>query len=373
MIISRGGIRVLIRYTSSKYKEDYLNGNLYLSSLSSFWDVKKGKIDLNKTPNPTAAEIQAAMENQKMMQQDFSEGAGGQIPKSAMRRYIKNPEFQEALVYDMRYRVEAYGYCNLLCFYRMDQMDCPSARLDEKNVCTLLRQKGAHVSGNYLSRLNPWQLNDLLQKYFPQNPKLSQKQCHIIQLPPPAMDQYGDMVVLVKDESAFIKKIKTAVKNRNEDCVLGDVRYHEIQDRDNHQNEKNPPHTISLVEGNHFWNLSELKREPGLLQYGPLDKYSPFSWQKEWRVCWLPQEHNHEGKVLEVGDLRGIIETVSVEEFRWEMMKRNPGYVPGYIERMPKNVFGTMRDGERGYRNFMEAVEQIDGRASLMVDVGVNR
>ena len=50
-------------------------------------------------------------------------------------------------------------------------------------------------------------------------------------------------------------------------------------------------------------------------------------------------------------------------------MKRNPGY----IERTSKNVFGTMRDGERGCRNFMEAVEQIDGRAGLMVDVGVNR
>ncbi len=38
----------LIRFISSKFVESYLQGELYLSSLSSFWDISQGKVPYGK-------------------------------------------------------------------------------------------------------------------------------------------------------------------------------------------------------------------------------------------------------------------------------------------------------------------------------------
>ena len=106
---------ILIRYTNSKYKDDYLRGDLYLSSLSSFWKLPMGM---------SAAEYQDALAKREILQDDFSEGIGKQIPSNKVPLFISS-DFKGHIVHDVRYRIEAYGYCNLLCFYRVDYEDRP--------------------------------------------------------------------------------------------------------------------------------------------------------------------------------------------------------------------------------------------------------
>ena len=72
----------LIRFTSSKYVDSYLRGDLYLSSLSTFWDFSKGRVPYKN--NLTAGEIASVTKNNPKYRQDFSEGVIAQIPRTSI-------------------------------------------------------------------------------------------------------------------------------------------------------------------------------------------------------------------------------------------------------------------------------------------------
>lgn len=76
----------LIRFTDSKYVESYKDGDLWLSSLSSFWDLRKGRIDLDKLKKNQISEeeIGTAIEYEVARQQDFSEGAAMQVKRDVL-------------------------------------------------------------------------------------------------------------------------------------------------------------------------------------------------------------------------------------------------------------------------------------------------
>ena len=145
---------VLLRFTDEKYIDSYRQGKLSFSALSSFWDVSNRKAVSDK-------------------QQDFSEGIGLDVSKDL---FIACPDFYNHICNDVvRARIDDYGYCKILCFYRVD--------IDNR----------------------------------------------FIQIIPAGMHSFGNRVIIVKDEKELAKRIICAIKKHGEPCVIGDVQYRNME------------------------------------------------------------------------------------------------------------------------------------------------
>lgn len=308
----------LIRFTSSKYIKSYLKGDLWLSSLNDYWNIFKGKISHERyeAGEVSQEEIRQAIAYAKSRQQDFSEGAAMQVKKDIMKG-LAGDDFAKNIIHDVRFRIHAYSYVNLLCFYRVDCLE------------------------------------------------------HVVQLPPSDMDTFGDAVVVIKDEAAFVDRVIEAVRKQGGDVIAGNIVYHEMKDR------LEPAaigrHHFSFVlrakDGNTaIFNVKEvLKDRDDIIHLGCLDKYTPYSFQKEWRVCWLPKEYNTEAETLHCGSLDDIIDIIPTKDIRSYLLKKYRGSIPGEIinPSIARGVKGTM-----SYKQFMRRIEDIDGMSTVLCEIG---
>lgn len=358
---------VLIRYTSRKYAKPYLDGNISLSSLSSYWDIYKGKINYKdfEDGKVTPAELQEAVKYQKMNQQDFSEGIAYEFPSGAVTKVSSH--LTNHIVSSIRCRIEAYGYCKLGCFFRVDYDDISTPFFaDAQNLAYIAKQCGMDITSKEISK-NSCLVNEIRKKCIPLNPLLSPSKCHVVQLPDEKMDEFGDTVILVKDEVEFCERIKKAVRREGGDCIIGDVQYNDIIDIYKLHN-KHHATVISYPKGESdglFDIKSIISGLPSVIQYGCLDKYKTFSSQNEWRICWLPEKHDFDRKELHLGDLRDIIEIIPTKQIRKRLLSLYPGYIPGFIETNRVNRCGTL-----SYKDFKRKVENIDGKCRLIFDIG---
>ena len=86
----------LIRFTDSKFADSYRTGDLYLSSISSFWDLTKDTLpydpELVKLPE---AEIRKRLKEKGAAEgrQDFSEGVMAQIPRDKISQVFAKIQF----------------------------------------------------------------------------------------------------------------------------------------------------------------------------------------------------------------------------------------------------------------------------------------
>jgi hypothetical protein len=76
---------ILVRFTSSKYVDSYIAGDLYLSSLSHFWTLSDGKDGIAK-------------------QLDFSEGVSAQVPRDILDEIVDREAFSQYAIHDARFR-----------------------------------------------------------------------------------------------------------------------------------------------------------------------------------------------------------------------------------------------------------------------------
>ena len=361
----------LIRYTDKKYADSILKGDLYLSSLSSFWDLQKGKVCYEDIESGKATEkdLKHAIEYNNLNQQDFSEGVATQVPHNILDKIF--PEtMSKYVIHDVRFRINAYGYCNLLCFFRVDANEIIGdyISLDTDNIALLAKEKGIAGISSYKDIINlPMQKKaDVAKAVSEPNSLLNSNHVHIVQLPPENMDGFGNLVIVVKDEDEFIKRILEAVRHQGGECITGDVRYHELQDRIDPQTMINR-NSISFVSAtDKLFDMKKLlANSKDIISYGSLDKYERFSDQKEWRVCWLPEKHNYESKILHVGDISDIIDLVDSKDKRRHLLKLYSGYLPGIVSERRQNSKGTL-----SYKKFKENVEKIDGKCSIVFEIG---
>lgn len=288
---------ILIRFTDSKYADSYRSGNLSFSSLYSFWDLRRNKIPYEKAPFASKEELLKAANDK---QQDFSEGISLEIPSSIL---AESKDFYPHICNDtIRARIDAYGYCKLLCFYRVD------------------------ITGSVIQNL------------------------------PSEMFNFGNTVIVVKDEKEFKKSVINAIAKRGEDCVLGDVSYHDVWT-------KPREHSVTLISEEPFFPLSAA-RIYNTRHFGCLDKYVYFKAQREYRVCWLPNVHDHERKNLDIGPAQDLFDVIPARDLRKYLR-----------EKYPKHKFGQTymrkphRTGTDSYDQFMNKVESINGLCSLIFEV----
>lgn len=264
----------LIRFTKERYAKQFLSGELYMSSLATFWDVQNGFEDQN----------------------DFCEGVVAAVPKNKLLLLTNLLSICSDYV---RYRIDTYKYCNLLCFYRVDFNECNS----------------------------------------------------IIQLPTERMRSFGDSVIIIKDYREFIARVLRATIDEKGTCITGDVRYHTVEDKRLYTQ-----HSMSVISSSNPDSDCELlpfERIPPSdickYKYGCLDKYDRYASQKEWRICYLDQELNENSKVLDVGKLSDIAEVIPAHEIAEYMIRK---YKPSNIGITPKKR--TWSKGTVHYQEFKE-------------------
>lgn len=295
---------ILIRFTDHKFIQTYLDDDLYMSSLSKFWNIGNSFED----------------------QRDIFEGLAAMLPKDKIPK-----ELYESLgrytVYDARFRMEAYQYCNLQCFFRVDVDD----------------------------------------------------QKHTIQLPDSKMDAFGDYAIIVKNENQFTNLVIDAVRKTGGDCIIGDVRYHGIADRA--ELGARPKHTVTVMSaekreeeqtgdpvsdlGLYDYNDLVSKYPEHTFHYGCLDKFDRYKNQKEWRICYLPVEKDTKDVKLHVPGLSSCLEFLPAKDLRTRLLQMEPGTIPGIVEGKRTYSRGTMH-----YRDFINVIEKIDGRCRIALDIG---
>lgn len=355
-------LSTLIRYTSSKYADSILKGDLYLPSLSAFWDLRKGKIrcDAVESGRVTEEDLRQAITYTQLKQQDYSEGIAVQLPHDVLDKIA--PEVSQYAIHDTRFRIEAYGYCNLLCFYRVDAgEEANGLPLDAGIITLLAKEKGIAGINSFEDFVNlpPREKARTVKAVSETNLLLDPKRVYLVHLPPETMDGFGDLVIVVKDEEQFIDRVLEAVRRQGGECITGDVRYHRLQDR------MNPHHSMSLVSDQTLDMKALLADSNDSIRYGSLDKYEKYSDQKEWRICWLPKEHNFEGKTLHIGDISDIVDLVDAKDVRRYLLKRYKGYFPGILSERRRSSKGTV-----SYQTFKKYVENIDGKCRILFDIG---
>lgn len=177
----------LIRFTDSKFADSYRTGDLYLSSISIFWDLTKDTLpyapELVKLPE---AEIRKRLKEKGAAEgrQDFSEGVMAQIPRDKISQVFG--DMRDRVIHDVRFRLSAYKYCNILCFFRIDAEDGLTGLLDEENVSYLAKDMGIMITPEELT--SDAELGrELADRVSFKNAALSPHLTHTVQLPSVSM------------------------------------------------------------------------------------------------------------------------------------------------------------------------------------------
>lgn len=236
----------LIKYfKKEEYAKMFLQGKLYMNSLSYFWN--NGFED----------------------QRDMFEGISATFDKKALGLPI---HWQQIINGDIMFRLDAYKFCNLYCFYRVDI---------EENLSI----------ANFLNKST----------------------YSLINLPDLSMQQFGDTVAIVKNEDELIKRVIAALQ-KEWVCIAGDVRYHKINGNKN-----------GLI-GDSFWQ-SDKKFPAPKLKNGITStkdcfiKSTIYSIQKEWRICLFRNKKLETPLILDVGDLSDIVELVPAKMIQQKLIQ----------------------------------------------------
>ena len=242
-----------------KYLHDFLNGNLYMNTLSYFWNEytpnwNEGTEGLTRDPSTALWTIPDKLPKG---QADLLEGTVGMLPakKSAWSK-----AFGEYLLTDWICRAKGFGYCNTLCFYRLDYQ---SFLTKENRVVTF---ETSHSMGTF-----------------------------------------GKYVVIIKDEQELIRRIARKVERNNFKFICGNVNYKGVR---NESTLKDRYHAI--IKGGMELELDELKNEI-IDRRDCFDKERIYEYQNEWRVALYRGVKSTDAYTLKVGNLRDICDWVHVE------------------------------------------------------------
>lgn len=281
----------LIKYFGKKeYAEQFLKGELYMNSLAYFWD--NGFED----------------------QRDLFEGVSETFDKKSLGLPIP---WQQIIDGDVMFRLDAYRYCNLYCFYRVD--------IDENGIGNPVGYSG----------MIPYKA---------------------IRLPGADMQEFGDTVAIIKNEAEFMKRVIKALE-KDWMCVAGDVRYRQIEG------------SPSGMGGGSYWQSQKLYQAPrlerGKGKTSTKDcfiKTSHYSNQREWRICLFRNMKKEEPYILKVGNLVDIVELVPADKVQERLMQMYMPCIPADVAPQFSGFKGNIRRSE-----FKEKMYQFDNAMGHLV------
>lgn len=281
----------LIKFFGKRnYAEQFLQGELYMNSLSYFWDN--------------------GFEEQK----DLFEGVSETFDKKRVGFPI---HMQQIIDGDIMFRLDAYRYCNLYCFYRVD--------IDENGIGNPMGFKG----------MMP---------------------IKTIRLPGKEMTEFGNTVAIIKNEAEFMNRVMKALE-KDWMCIAGDVRYHQIEGSTNGRG------------GNVYCLSTELQPAPKFRRGNGItstkdcfDKTIFYSNQREWRICLFRNVKEDKAYRLKVGDLSDIVELVPVNQLEKKLLEMYKPCLPADVAQQFSGFKGNIRRSE-----FKEKMYQFDNAMGYIV------
>lgn len=285
------------------WAESFLNGQLYMNSLYYFWneyplEAAKRKREEYLAANPTVEPNSCSVPidySLSRTQADMLEGTIG-------INDLVNADFGEYALTDTICRSVGYQYCNVCCFYRLDYKLQP-----------------------FSSRYNT------------------------INYDIPNMNDFGDYVVIIKDEEEFIRRVGKAAKEQRFDYLCGNVQYRKLQ--------KNGT-TVDLSSRNHLALRTEDKVPiPDNIRsirdcFIKTDFYSP---QKEWRIALCRGVKETKAYRFDIGSLRDIACIVEKQNLakridelvnRGDIKPGREGYSGNISRKDMKNKFIALGDNQ---------------------------
>lgn len=289
-------MRQLIKFFANKeYAEMFKSGKLYMNSLAYFWD------------------------NGFEEQRDVLEGISDTLKKDGIGLPI---DMQQVVNGDVMFRLEAYRYCNLYCFYRVDISD---------------------------------------QKYLLPTSKSIFPDTRFINLPPRSMSEFGDYVAVLKDEEEFISRVLKAVKT-DWLCIAGDVRYKE------RAGVKKPPKHSMYLASKELYEATHWLRG-GANRTSTKDcfcKTTVYAEQKEWRICLFRNCQDDKAYVLDIGDLSDIVDIVPSSRISEFLIKK---YSPCIYDKLAPAYMGFKGNVTR--QEFKDKLYSYNnGMGKLMMVIG---
>lgn len=260
---------ILLKYISKKeYVDDFMAGKLYMNSLYYFWNeypLEKAKQEKEKiiketgaNPDDVLVPIEGGLNNQ---QADIYEGtiAFGKDED------FESSEFKGHVLMDSAYRAVGYGYCDVLCFYRLD-----------------------------------YSIIDRLISYSVGN-----------------MSGFGEYVVIVDNQSELIRRINKASEALGFKYLCGNVTYRRPK-LNGVPIEINRPHIalkseLAIDISSKMTGSSIISTRDAFMK---MDKYKD---QNEWRVALYRGAKETEAYQLDIGDIRDIAHWVKAENMMTEV------------------------------------------------------
>lgn len=244
---------ILIKFFSKEeYMQDFLDGNLYMNSLYYFWnqfaldqaaEKRKRDLDINPDLDPDTYVVPITG-GPGPGQIDLFEGTAG---TEAIVHSDLPSDFKDYAIADIVYRSVGMGYCNVLCFYKLDYQIQTDGLL-------------SYSLGN--------------------------------------MKEFGEYAVIIENVDELARRIELETRKKNFQCACGPVFYKSLKLNNGPVKEE---HHVALKE-DILYDIStqSLKRDA----FVKMDRYS---YQKEWRVALNRSEKDAKAYRLTVGNLRDIV------------------------------------------------------------------
>lgn len=259
---------VLTKFFGSKsFRDDFVNGDLYLSSLSRFTTVyaERGLHEAVAQGDKQAEKLLKAQNNKRQM--DILEGTIAMLNPDDVVKIDNN--LREHICTDVRLRALGFDYCNLTCFCKME----------------------------YTQKL----INGKIQWEWIE----------------PDMNEFGEYAIIVKNPRELIKRIDEKMRSLGYQYICGDVNYHSITFKGEMVESK---HTMTL-EIEEDVKIKDYLQQGNRMDYDAFDKGDVYKNQREWRLVVNKGLADREPLKVNVGDLSDILVKVDRNNLKKKMDK----------------------------------------------------
>lgn len=281
---------VLTKFFGSKsFRDDFVNGDLYLSSLSRFTTVyaERGLHEAVAQGDKQAEKLLKAQNNKRQM--DILEGTIATLNPDDVVKIDNN--LREHICTDVRLRALGFDYCNLTCFCKME----------------------------YTQKL----INGKIQWEWIE----------------PDMNEFGEYVIIVKNPRELIKRIDEKMRSLGYQYICGDVNYHSITFKGEMVESK---HTMTL-EIEEDVKIKDYLQQGNRMDYDAFDKGDVYKNQREWRLVVNKGLADREPLKVNVGDLSDILVKVDRNNLKKKMDKL---FYSFEIQRMEEGYSGNISRDE---------------------------
>lgn len=258
---------ILTKFFSRKeYRDDFIKGKLYFSSLSEFTKVYDERRLIEESNNGNAVACQELEKLYNKSQRDVYEGAIASISPKDLVEF--DMDMRNVMCSDVYIKPAGYDYCNIMSFCRMEY--------NKKHIKT----------------------REFIEWFEPN------------------MSEFGKYVIIIKKPDEFVRRINSVMEREKYKYICGNVEYHTITFNGREAAKKN----AMIVKNVEDINIGNILQRCSVKNYDIFNKCDYYKFQNEWRIVVDDNCTNKKPLKLNVGDLSDIVQAVDLSEFSKEIL-----------------------------------------------------